>query len=328
MKNCSLFHKLGQLFVFCLVVVLVSVRSAHALDLLNFDNLIVFGDSLSDNGNTFARGGFPGPPYADGRYSNGPIWVDYFPVVDPHFPIVSAFFKNGGTNFAVGFSTSADLVNPSVLPTATKGVPFPAQIYNFLQNSPGGRASANHLYVIWIGANDFNAGINPDVTVKNIRHGIDLLRRAGARTFVVVNVPDLALTPTVIAAGGATIQAARQFVFTVNVLLEVEMPTYALLHGVTVELVDINAVFIPLVLNPTRFGFTNSSGYALDPRTGGGDTNQNDYVFFDGFHPTTKVHCFAAQFIYDWLASKNAFPVIRSLPLGTLKLLSFTTSPR
>ena len=116
--------------------------------------------------------------------------------------------------------------------------------------------------------------------------------------------------------------------FSVNILLQVEMPAYALLHGVTVELVDINTFFIPLVLNPTRFGFTNSSGYALNPSTGGGDTNQDDYVFFDGFHPTKKVHYLAAQFIYNWLASKKAFPAIRSLPLGTLELSSSTTSTR
>ena len=44
-----------------------------------FTNLYVFGDSLSDAGNVFAAtaGQQPGSPYYDGRYSNGPVWVEY-----------------------------------------------------------------------------------------------------------------------------------------------------------------------------------------------------------------------------------------------------------
>src|ERR1051325_6177463 len=43
-----------------------------------FKRLIVFGDSLSDNGNLFALSGntYPPPPYYLGRFSNGPVWVE------------------------------------------------------------------------------------------------------------------------------------------------------------------------------------------------------------------------------------------------------------
>ena len=42
------------------------------------DNIIVFGDSLSDTGNAFEATGHgepPSTPYFDGRFSNGPVWV-------------------------------------------------------------------------------------------------------------------------------------------------------------------------------------------------------------------------------------------------------------
>src|SRR6188472_1030511 len=39
------------------------------------DKFWVFGDSLSDVGNTYAAAGAPlSPPYSNGRYSNGPVW--------------------------------------------------------------------------------------------------------------------------------------------------------------------------------------------------------------------------------------------------------------
>ncbi len=44
----------------------------------SYDKLCVFGDSYCDVGNLFvATGGAePAPPYYNGRFSNGPIWLD------------------------------------------------------------------------------------------------------------------------------------------------------------------------------------------------------------------------------------------------------------
>ena len=43
-----------------------------------FSQIYAFGDSLSDNGNVFAATGmgFPPAPYAQGRFSNGPVWAE------------------------------------------------------------------------------------------------------------------------------------------------------------------------------------------------------------------------------------------------------------
>ena len=308
--------------VFSLVFMFVRLPSAYALDLSKFERLVVFGDSLSDNGNLFAitnGGNPPAPPigaygvtfdgtnrFFPGRFTDGQNWVDYFPSVAPsvaHFSPVTAYFNDGGTNFAVGGSTSKDLT---------------AQIHAYLF-SLNGHTPANDLCVIWIGANDFAAGsLDPNATVDNIRAGIALLSKAGAKAFIVISVPDLALTPLVMATP-TNIQAAKQFVFTVNTLLEVEILPFAWLHRITVKIVDINAIFIPLVLNPGRFGFTNSSGEAYNPppaplSPSNPVSDPNDYVFWDGFHPTTNVHHIAAEFIYETVASRRAFP--ESVPLA------------
>ena len=43
-------------------------------------SLVVFGDSYSDHGNTYrsSHSTYPfSPAYWDGRFSNGPVWVEY-----------------------------------------------------------------------------------------------------------------------------------------------------------------------------------------------------------------------------------------------------------
>jgi phospholipase/lecithinase/hemolysin len=313
LKESSM-RRLG-LLAFCLAW-LFAVAPANASNLSRFKHLVVFGESLSDNGNSLFLFGVPQPPYYNGRWSNGPNWVDYFPSVAHHFPTVAAYFPNpesgNGTNFAVGGSISADLLESE--PTG-----FPAQILTYLA-SVGGRAAVDDLYVIWIGANDFSAGISPTETVANIRDGITRLRKAGARTFIVINVPDISLTPAVIALGGAVVQAARQFVFTVNALLEAEILSFGWSHGIRIELVDVNSIFTQLVYNPGQFGFTNSAGEAYNPSLPVSSTNPvsdpNDYVFWDGFHPTTRVHYITAQFIYRAVISRPVFSEAVPVPLA------------
>jgi phospholipase/lecithinase/hemolysin len=302
--------------VFCLALFFVRAPSANASDLSRFKHMVVFGDSLSDNGNSLFLFDLPQPPYYNGRWSNGPNWVDYFPLVAHHFPTVVAYFPNpendSGTNFAVGGSISADLLE-------SEPPGFPAQILTYLA-STGGRAFVDDLYVIWIGANDFSADVSPADTVANIRDGIIQLREAGAKNFIVISVPDLSLTPEVIALGGAVVQAARQFVFTVNALLEAEILSYGWSHGIRIDFVDINSIFTELVFNPSQFGFTNSTGEAFNPNLPISSTNPvsdpNDYVFWDGFHPTTRVHYITAEFIYRTVTSRRVFPEAVPVPLA------------
>jgi phospholipase/lecithinase/hemolysin len=256
------------LVAFCLSLFFAGAQSANASELSKCKRLVVFGDSLSDNGNSLFLLKAPQPPYYKGRWSNGPNWVDYFPLVAHHFPTVCAYFpdsdNDNGTNFAVYGSVSAGLLQPE--PTG-----LPAQIPTYL-DSTGGEASADDLYVIWIGANDFSAGISPSETVENIRDGIIQLREAGAKSFAVINLPDISLTPAVMASGAAVVQAAKQFVYTVNALLYADLLSYAWSHGIRIDLVDINFIFTLVVNNPAKFGFANSTGASA--RTAAARTTQ------------------------------------------------------
>src|SRR5262245_65983712 len=67
-----------------------------------FSEVIVFGDSISDTGNGYIfTGGFAaGPPYFDGRFSNGPVWVEAL-AQELGLPVPTPSL-NGGTNYAIG----------------------------------------------------------------------------------------------------------------------------------------------------------------------------------------------------------------------------------
>jgi phospholipase/lecithinase/hemolysin len=294
------------------------------------EKLVIFGDSLSDNGNALAATGetTPASPYGHtydpsgndlgdtfpGRFTDGQNWVDYFPAVAQTFGVdvskVTAFLQDptnsDATNFAVGGATSGEgnafFESPSGLQ---------AQISGYLK-AVGGHAPADDWYVIWIGADDLSARIDPSQTVANIKNGIAELSNDGAKKFVVITIPDLSLTPQVKALGGPAILAAKRFVLTANVLLEVELLPFAFRHGIRIELADINAIFVPLVYTPGRFGFSNSVGAAFIPPNGAVVRDPNDYVFWDGFHPTTNAHKLAAEFIFKAMFSRRQFQTLVS----------------
>jgi phospholipase/lecithinase/hemolysin len=132
---------------------------------------------------------------------------------------------------------------------------FHGQIFDYIY-ARGDRISGDDLYCIWIGANDFKAHITPQQTAANIRSAITALAIAGAKQIILVDIPDISLTPDVRALGPATVQEAKQFVAAVNVLLAVETPLIAWQQQINVSFIDINAIFVPLVLNPAFFGFS------------------------------------------------------------------------
>jgi thermolabile hemolysin len=64
------------------VAVLAASLACSAAHAATYPAMYSFGDSLSDVGNAYIASGLIGtpvpisPPYAKGRFSNGPIWLD------------------------------------------------------------------------------------------------------------------------------------------------------------------------------------------------------------------------------------------------------------
>ena len=69
---------------------------AHAS---SFSSIVVYGDSLSDNGNLYAATGVPGAPYVNGEFSNGPVAVQQLSTL-LNAPL--ADFAFGGATTGIG----------------------------------------------------------------------------------------------------------------------------------------------------------------------------------------------------------------------------------
>ena len=280
----------------------------------SYSTIYSFGDSLSDVGNIFAATGgaipapsFPSgaPAYFDGRFSNGPNWVDDLSAKLGLGPVTPS--AEGGNDFAVGGAqTGPTSVNPGV---PLVDLNYQVQEFKVLDPSP----TPGALYTLDIGANDIgNAlsayGKNPsfDLTgflteaVANTVGAIDTLYSDGARDLLYYEVPDLSLVPAFEAAGPLGGELAMQFNYAV--LAEIK-PLEA--GGLTVFDVPIFSALQTIVSYPYRFGLTNVtspciSGNFEAPGTECADPSQ--YLFWDDEHPTATGQSLTANLAYDVLS--------------------------
>ena len=277
----------------------------------NFSQFYVFGDSLSDTGNVFnATGGLenlesafpPNPPYSEGRFSNGDIWVDFvgdeIGLTPTQFIPTPANIPTEGINFALGGSSSG--LNNAFFPD----LPLPGvlgQVGLFTQTLQANnqKADPNALYTVWGGANDYLfAGVtDPNQTVGNLSNAVGALTQAGAKNIAVFNLSDLGQTPFAIANGISP--QLTQLTLAHNAALEQALGGLSASTDANIIHVDINSLFNRIVANPGEFGFTQNP--AIPCVVGDFNNissvcdNPDEFIFFDAVHPSSKSHRLVAD---------------------------------
>lgn len=291
--------------------------------------LFVFGDSLSDPGNAAALTPTGGPvaffpPTPTGRFTNGPTAAEYL-AQRYGIPVVGGWPNPAGANnMAVGGGMTGNgnynfIVNdPAGLATmpayATVGVTGVAQqIAAFTAANPGALAAPDALTMLWAGPNDFFLGFaladaSPPAdpvafftsitttAVMNMAANIVNLAMAGAKNILVPNMPDLGLTPALIAAGPLNAGLASQVSAAYNFGLAQAIAQAATSLGplgVQLHAFDTAAYLGRAIDDPSAFGFIN----VTDPCVGSQAALASDcagYLFFDGVHPTTAAHALLA----------------------------------
>lgn len=267
--------------------------------------VVSFGDSLSDTGNLFAFTGTPPAPYFQGRYSNGPVWIEYAYGPFARFTPAAPNPNGGNVNYAFGGARTDTLV---AFPPG-----LPAQIGNFA--TTGGRFSPADTATVWAGANNIFQAIGaPGATQATILSaattaGTDVagavasLAPLGARQVVVLNLPDLGATPQFITVGGTGQQAATLATGTFNSTLAASLPSVASTTGLNVVQVDIFSAFQAITANPAAFGFSNvrQACISVPACVLGGRAVQDTFLFWDGVHPTTAGHRLVAQVVDQYV---------------------------
>lgn len=316
-----------------------------------YSNIYVFGDSLSDTENLLnattnaqesaAAFGLdipiipPNPPYFEGRFSNGEIWIDNLAteldldltpatelsVVTPGSdisspvtvvegnPVVSPFFNgstiNQSVNFAYGLATT-EIDGISELGEFIPGME--QQVGFFVEDHLQAEqtADADALYVLWGGSNDYlDAANNSEEVVENIETEIESLYDIGAREFLIANIPDLGTIPEAdnpeLAVDPETL---TQLSNTHNLFLDSSVEELNdTLTGADIKVLDASSLFGDIIANPDEFGLTNVDESFLDPTTfmPTAGANPDEFLFYDTVHPTAAVHALVADLALETL---------------------------
>jgi phospholipase/lecithinase/hemolysin len=299
----------------------------------DIDRIVTFGASLSDTGNSFVWLSDPAnsscgtqlnvPPYdklddllvPDGPYAkgghhltNGATWVEgvarYLALAGNTRPA----FRTGGkkaSNYAVGGARAiADF------PCRFN---FPAQVGRYLTDF--GSTSDSTLVAIEIGGNyvrdaliaALTPGGNPQQRIQDaltsFGNSIFQLYFSGARHLLVLNVPDIGKAPSVraidqtLGAGGAIIALAGDLADGYNDGL---VATVALLEGslpgIHIKILDVHQTLDDVITSPETYGFSNATDACVTPNQPPFKCAKPDeYVFWDGIHPTKAMHAIVAQ---------------------------------
>lgn len=256
-----------------LTVILTMVFSTPRPHPIN--QLYVFGDSLSDTGTVFrATGGVypPNPPYFQGRYSNGRVWVEY---LADYLELSAEQIKNFAYGGAMIVSDRNSLV-PGLL----------SQVQSFTQANRS--INPNALYVLWAGANDYLQGTtNTTLLVDTTAKAISTLAETGAKKILVANLPDLGQLPATRNTANANDLSRLTQTHNLGLRRSLKQLNQQYPHLQLLTL-DANTLYHQAIAQPSTFGFTNVTQSCLSGSQSCGKPNQ--FLFWDSIHPTTTAH--------------------------------------
>jgi len=165
--------------------------------------------------------------------------------------------------------------------------------------------------VIFIGVNDVRDALGAlaadpsgatsggivSAALTALRDNITVLASSGARTFLVANVPNLALVPAVRLQGPVVQRAAQSLAAAFNNGLAATLKGLQDALPVRFARLDVFDILNRVVADPDTAGLSNVQDSCITP-----DTNVHPFcaqpdrfLFWDGIHPTRAAHAILAR---------------------------------
>lgn len=321
MTKCSTKHDFllaaTALLLFATKAARAQRPSSHDLDLL--DDLIVFGDSLSDVGNIFqaSNNTIPDPTiYYKGRYSNGRNYVDFLAdIISVNVSTANVYAWGGATtnnDYIAGGSTFLQVPVPSVNEQVAEYIDgLPHTLVPVFRNTT--------QYVVFAGFNDYwfwanrGTGVNltdnyildqvADLVTSNLLSSVNCLLSVGATRIVVGDLPPMVDLPD--AADNKTddqLYAYEYLTAKHNFLLKEKIEALTEVTAL-LEVRPTVRVFSAYAMYKELIADAPWSGYLAAPTVPCLDSNntmcQDPFAFmgFDLYHPTTQTHHRLAQVV-------------------------------
>jgi len=279
-----------------------------------FNNMVFFGDSLSDAGFFGAR--FTVNP--------GLAWTQN---LGNAYGLSITPSNQGGTDYAQG---GARVTLPSAsTPSGAPQRPVSTQVGELLQKTPS--LDPNTLYTVWVGGNDILQGgteaalglITPAQLQANIvtaagqtAQQLARLHAAGARYIMLTNLGNGQLTPFGVANPTAPIGALSSlFDSTLN----------GAVAQLGFEVININTggLLKEVVTSPGRYGFTNATqagcttgAFFCTSATLVTPNAAQTYVWADDVHPSPAMHAIVGQYADSVLRAPQQMGVLPEAALA------------
>ncbi|CUS12505.1 unnamed protein product [Tuber aestivum] len=289
--------------------------------------LFFFGDSYTTTGFNLTNGsplpgsgnpmGNPPWPGESNKKNSGPNWAGYLTTTFNRSELLAYNFAYGGA------TVNSALVKP-YLPTVLS---FAEQVQTlFLPNlspeSPASPAPAweseNSLFLVWIGVNDVgNSYENGDyanfhgILMDEYFRILEELYCAGARNFLLLNVPPIERSPLTIGRGDQAVSSEREALESYNRALEDGLCGFKRSHtDVHGDVFDTAEVFTRILDGPERYGIKNTTAFCGRYRGGTPEWDTyypecgikvSEYFWLDSLHPTWPVHKVLAEKIAESL---------------------------